>query len=186
MVGCPAGNVVVLRSASKFYGIAATRAGVAWCRNRHLLTSLVGVQETWGLSGLDVTVATAALSSHAWAAEVRNQLLADSRWLAGVLEWLPGLRLRANDKVHFQYAQAQHGPALAAVLAEHGVGIRVLGRTHGIVPGGLRVVAPRRDERDRVAAAFAVAANVVPPVAAGLNAPVTVSTAGASTAGARR
>jgi histidinol-phosphate/aromatic aminotransferase/cobyric acid decarboxylase-like protein len=179
MVGCPAGNVVVLRSASKFYGIAATRVGVAWCRNRHLLTSLVGVQETWGLSGLDVTVATAALSSHAWAAEVRNQLLADSRWLAAMLEWLPGIHLRANDQVHFQYAQAQHGPELAAVLAEHGVGIRVLSRAHGIVPGGLRVVAPRRDERDQVAAAFAVAAGFAPAVAAGLNAPATAPTVGA-------
>jgi len=179
MVGCPAGNVVVLRSASKFYGIAATRVGVAWCRNRHLLTSLVGVQETWGLSGLDVTVATAALSSHAWAAEVRNQLLADSRWLAAMLEWLPGIHLRANDQVHFQYAQAQHGPELAAVLAEHGVGIRVLSRAHGIVPGGLRVVAPRRDERDQVAAAFAVAADFAPAVAAGLNAPATAPTVGA-------
>jgi histidinol-phosphate/aromatic aminotransferase/cobyric acid decarboxylase-like protein len=162
MVGCPAGNVVVLRSASKFYGIAATRAGVAWCRNHQLLASLVGRQETWGLSGLDVTVAAAALMSHAWATDVRNQLLADSRWLAGVLGSLPGVRLWANDRVHFQYAQSPHAPALAAVLAEQGVGIRVLGRAHGIVPDALRVVAPRRDERDRVAAAFAAAAESVP------------------------
>lgn len=161
MVGSPASNVVVLRSASKFYGIAATRAGVAWCRDRRVLTSLVGAQETWGLSGLDVTVATAALASQAWAADVRNQLLADSRWLAGVLDWLPGLQLWANAHVHFQYAQSPHAPALAAVLAEQGVGVRVLGRAHGIPVGALRVVAPRRDERDQVAGAFAMAADSI-------------------------
>lgn len=168
MVGCPADNVVVLRSASKFYGIAATRAGVAWCQNRHVLSSLVGTQETWGLSGLDVTVAAAALTSHAWATEVRTQLLADSRWLAGALDWLPGVQLWANDQVHFQFAQSQHAPALATVLAEQGVGIRVLGRAHGVVPGALRVVAPRHDEREPVAAAFAIAAGTT----AADNAPV--------------
>ncbi|HEX5142368.1 MAG TPA: aminotransferase class I/II-fold pyridoxal phosphate-dependent enzyme [Mycobacterium sp.] len=183
MVGCPADNVVVLRSASKFYGIAATRAGVAWCRNRHVLNSLVGAQETWGLSGLDVTVAAAALTSHAWATEVRTRLLADSRWLAGFLDWLPGVQLRANDQVHFQFAHSQHAPALAAALADQGVGIRVLGRTHGIAPGALRVVAPRHDERDRVAAAFAMAASATaadnaPPVPVGRGAslPATVGT----------
>jgi histidinol-phosphate/aromatic aminotransferase/cobyric acid decarboxylase-like protein len=34
VIGCDQPNIVVLRSTSKFYGIAAVRAGVAWCRGR--------------------------------------------------------------------------------------------------------------------------------------------------------
>lgn len=157
-VGCGADNVVVLRSASKFYGIAATRAGVAWCRDPRLLGRLLGSQETWGLSGVDVTVAAAALASSAWAGAVRARLLTDSRWLADALCVLPGVDVRANSHVHFQYALAARAAALAAALADEGVGVRALGPAHGVRPAALRVVAPRIDERDRVAAALAAAA----------------------------
>jgi histidinol-phosphate/aromatic aminotransferase/cobyric acid decarboxylase-like protein len=158
MVGCAADNVVVLRSASKFYGIAATRAGVAWCRDRELLDGLIGDQETWGLSGVDVTVATAALASRDWAAQVRQRLLADSRWLADALRVLPDVRVRANHNVHFQYALSDRPRSVADALAAAGVGVRALGRAHGVRPGAVRVVAPREDERDQVSAAFAAVA----------------------------
>ncbi|MEA2168903.1 MAG: histidinol-phosphate aminotransferase, partial [Solirubrobacteraceae bacterium] len=50
VIGCDAHNVVVLRSTSKFYGIAAVRAGVAWCRDHARLRRLIGQQENSGLS----------------------------------------------------------------------------------------------------------------------------------------
>jgi hypothetical protein len=39
----------VLRSTSKFYGIAAMRAGIAWCADHERLKRLFGKQENWGL-----------------------------------------------------------------------------------------------------------------------------------------
>lgn len=61
VLGCTTPNIVMLRSTSKFYGIAAMRAGVAWCQDPGLLQRLVGQQENWGLSGVDVRAACAAV-----------------------------------------------------------------------------------------------------------------------------
>ena len=56
-IGRDVANLVVLRSTSKFYGIAAMRAGVAWCADHERLKRLFGQQENWGLSGVDVHAA---------------------------------------------------------------------------------------------------------------------------------
>jgi histidinol-phosphate/aromatic aminotransferase/cobyric acid decarboxylase-like protein len=155
VIGCEQPNVVVLRSTSKFYGIAAVRAGVAWCRDRERLATLFGRQENWGLSGIDVTVASAAVRrGWDWADDTRSRMHADNRWLAEVLEQVPGLDLRANRNVHFQYAFSPESKRIADTLRNQGVGVRVLSRAHGVVPDALRIVAPRADERERFAAAI--------------------------------
>ena len=155
VIGCDLPNVVVLRSTSKFYGIAAARAGIAWCRDRSRLRRLIGVQENWGLSGLDVRVACAAVHSWDWADEVRARMHDDNRWLAGALADLPSFALWANENVHFQYGWTERAHDLAAALATHGIGVRPLGAAHGVRPGALRIVAPRTDERVAFAAALA-------------------------------
>ena len=70
-LGCGVPNLVVLRSTSKFYGIAATRAGVAWCADDEPLKRLFGQQENWGLSGVDVHVVCAAVRDFHWATHSR-------------------------------------------------------------------------------------------------------------------
>jgi histidinol-phosphate aminotransferase len=154
-LGCDEPNVVVLRSTSKFYGIAAVRAGVAWCRDHDRLRRLFGQQENWGLSGVDVTVACAAVRSWDWADDTRSRMHADNRWLGDALATVEELDLRANANVHFQYAFSPESERIAAALREHGIGVRVLGRAHGVVPDALRIVAPRADERAAFAAALA-------------------------------
>lgn len=153
-IGCDAANVVVLRSTSKFYGIAATRAGVAWCRDIDKLKALIGQQENWGLSGIDVRVAIAAVHSWDWADDARAHMHADSRWLADELRDIPGFDLWENQNVHFQYGWTPHATQLADVFAAHRVGVRPLGAAHGVHPGALRIVAPRSDERIVVADAI--------------------------------
>lgn len=155
VIGCDLANVVVLRSTSKFYGIAAARAGIAWCRDRRRLRRLIGPQENWGLSGLDVRVACAAVHSWDWADEVRARMHDDNRWLAGALADLPSFELWANENVHFQYGWTERAGDLAAALASHGIGVRPLGAAHGVRPGALRIVAPRADERAAFAEAVA-------------------------------
>ena len=154
VIGCDVPNVVVLRSTSKFYGIAAARAGVAWCREPARLASLFGVRETWGLSGIDARVAEAAVRSWDWADDSRRRMHEDSRWLVQALERVPGLELLANENVHFQYAFSPEAPRLADAFAAAGVGVRALGQAHGVRPGALRIVAPRADEREVVASAI--------------------------------
>jgi histidinol-phosphate/aromatic aminotransferase/cobyric acid decarboxylase-like protein len=147
--------VVVLRSTTKFYGIAATRTGIAWCAESEPLSCLFGQQENWGLSGVDVRVACAAVRSYEWSDRTRAQMHTDNDWLAEALSDVPGFDLRANRNVHFQYAFCDHADDVAEVLRRHGIGVRVLGAAHGVQPEALRIVAPRHDERDRFAAALA-------------------------------
>jgi histidinol-phosphate/aromatic aminotransferase/cobyric acid decarboxylase-like protein len=79
---------------------------------------------------------------------------ADSAWLADRLEEIPGIDLVRNNVVHFQYAFCERSSAVADVFAGHGIGVRVLSEAHGVRPDALRIVAPRADERDVVAAAL--------------------------------
>ncbi|HET6735337.1 aminotransferase class I/II-fold pyridoxal phosphate-dependent enzyme [Mycobacterium sp.] len=155
VIGCETPNIVVLRSTTKFYGIAATRTGIAWCAEPEPLTWLFGQQENWGLSGVDVRVACAAVRSFDWTDQSRAQMLSDSAWLAENLCDVGGLDLSANRNVHFQYAFCERSHEVAEVLRRHGIGVRVLGAAHGVRPDALRIVAPRYDERDRFAAAIA-------------------------------
>lgn len=155
VIGCDAPNVVVLRSTSKFYGIAATRAGVAWCADHEPLKRLFGQQENWGLSGVDVRVVCAAVRDFHWATHSRAWMHADSAWLADALAGVPGLRLHRNRNVHFQYGWSERSEDIAEVLRRHGIGVRVLGAAHGVSPNALRIVAPRSDERERFLRAIA-------------------------------
>ena len=154
-LGCDAPNLVVLRSTSKFYGIAAMRAGIAWCADHDPLKRLFGQQENWGLSGVDVHVASAAVRDFHWSAHSRAWMRADSAWLAQILSDVPGLALQYNTNVHFQYAFCERSEDVAEILRRRGIGVRVLGLAHGVSPDALRIVAPRSDERERFVAAIA-------------------------------
>jgi histidinol-phosphate aminotransferase len=154
-IGCDVPNLVVLRSTSKFYGIAAMRAGVAWCADHERLKRLFGKQENWGLSGVDVHAACAAVRDFHWSTHSRSWMHADNAWLAEMLSAVEGLDPRSNTNVHFQYAFCARAEDVAAVFQRHGIGVRVLGVAHGVYPDALRIVAPRADERERFAAAVA-------------------------------
>ena len=154
-IGCDAPNVVVLRSASKFYGIAAVRAGIAWCADHEQLKRLFGHQENWGLSGVDVTVARAALRDFHWSTHSRAWMHADNAWLAQRLSEVSDFDPRCNANVHFQFGFSERSDDIADVFRGHGIGVRVLGAAHGVHPNAMRIVAPRTDERERFAAAVA-------------------------------
>lgn len=149
VIGCDAPNVVVLRSTSKFYGIAATRAGIAWCAEPERLRHLFGRQENWGLSGVDVRVASAAVRDFHWSTHTRVQMHADNAWLGRALSDMPSVEPCLNTNVHFQYAFSRNADDIAQTFRRHGIGVRVLSAAHGVHPDALRIVAPREDERDR-------------------------------------
>ena len=163
VVGADAENLVVLRSPSKFWGIAATRVGVAWCADRDRLCRVLGHRETWPISGLDVAVAEAAMGSVAWAERARRKLARDAAWLAQQLRGLPGTLVEHDVGVHFRCLITEHAADIATGMARHGIGVRALGRAHGADPGMLRVLAPLPHQRDAVASALrAVASSATP------------------------
>ena len=163
VVGADVENLVVLRSPSKFWGIAATRVGVAWCVDRARLEHLLGRRETWPISGLDVAVAEAAMGSIEWAERARIDLAQDAAWLAARLREVPGELVERDVAVHYRCLITARADELAARLARHGVAARALGRAHGAQPGMLRVLAPLPHQRATVAAALrAVAAQPRP------------------------
>ena len=146
VVGADADNVIALRSSSEFYGIGAARAGVAWCRDRLLLRRLFGRGEMCSLSGLDAVVTEAALLSQPWAHTVRRRLADDTAWLAQALRTVGGRTVDGRVAANYRCVFSQSAEALAAGLAASGVTVAVLGPP-SVVPGAIRVSAPRAGER---------------------------------------
>jgi histidinol-phosphate/aromatic aminotransferase/cobyric acid decarboxylase-like protein len=85
----------------------------------------------------------------------------DNRWLAEALSDWHEVDLWPNANVHFQYGWTEDADRLADALAGQGIGVRPLGITHGVKPGGLRIVAPRFDERAQFAQALDAVRNDV-------------------------
>jgi len=143
-------NVIVLRSPSKFYGIAATRAGVAWCRDRGRLVHLLGLRETWPISGLDAALAVASLESVAWAGRSRRQLAEDGAWLVAELRRRDFDVVETDVGVHYRCVLTGEPDVVARDFAREGIGVRPLGAAHGVRPGAVRILAPLRTERPLV------------------------------------
>src|SRR4051794_38873128 len=152
LVGAGIDNVIVLRSATEFYGTGATRTGVAWSRDRRLLRELFGHREARPISGLDVLVAEAALAATGWADEARRRLAADGAWLNAILQPLGG-RLTGSE-LPYRSLVSDDAAEWAAVLAGQGVRVRAVGPEHGVHPGALGVFAPRDTDRPVLAAAL--------------------------------
>jgi histidinol-phosphate aminotransferase len=141
MVRCGLANVVVLRSPNKLFGIAGTRTGALWTRNRRLAEAVAARKINWCLSYLDVVAATTALADVAWADRTRAALLDD----AGDLE-----RLLAADfpdimrgvPVHYRFLPVADPVAAHRFFLDRGVAVRAL---DGGRPGrvaGVRVTTP--------------------------------------------
>ena len=141
-------NLVVLRSPSKFWGIAATRVGVAWCADRERLRRSCSAGARRGRS----PAWTSRSPRRRWAASTwaeRSRLdLAQRRGLARAqLRELPGTLVERD--VERALPLPHHGGRARdrGHDAAHGVGVRVLGRAHGAEPGMLRVLAPLPHQR---------------------------------------
>jgi len=79
-----AGNVVVLRSLGKFFGLAGARVGFA-IANESILTSLAAAIGPWAVAHPSRLVAQAALADRAWQGAQRARLQRDGARLHGLL-----------------------------------------------------------------------------------------------------
>ncbi len=157
LIGHAPENVCVLRSASKFYGIAGARVGVAWSRGR--LIDDFGVREPWPVSGLDAIVLEAALADDAWVDRVRGLLRDDRDWLDDLLV-RQDLSVASGSRTNVRLI-VDSPSGLADALLEQGVRVRVLDREHGLERRGLRLTPPHAGARSRVEDAFGVAIRAV-------------------------
>jgi histidinol-phosphate/aromatic aminotransferase/cobyric acid decarboxylase-like protein len=151
LVGARPANLLVLQSPSKFYGIAGVRAGIAWTCGDRIKALLSELRDPWPLSLPDVKVALAALDESAWAQRTREQLLDDGQWLDRLLRNHVEVEEAA---AHYRFFFCDVAGAIRSSLLEHGIIVRALGAAHGVPYGGVRIAAPKLDEREKVAAAL--------------------------------
>jgi histidinol-phosphate aminotransferase len=156
MIGNPLSNVVVLRSPSKFFGIAGARCGVAWTRSAQVLSVFRSQQDTWPVSFLDVEITRAAMAADQWAASIRRQLIADGQWLESLLQ-ASFSNVVCSVPVHFRFVYTRASGIIAERLRDFRVLVRCLGASHGVVHGGLRITAPLVQERQHFANALRAA-----------------------------
>jgi histidinol-phosphate/aromatic aminotransferase/cobyric acid decarboxylase-like protein len=153
MVGCEADNVIVLRSPSKFWGLAGVRSGAAWSR-QPLRAQWDRWRTSWPVSVFAAAALRTALADKTWASSVRQALARDSTWLEGCIAQA-GLDI-SPGRLHFRLLT---GPApdvdrLAGSLASCGIAVRVLEEAYGVGLPAVRISAPRREDRWQLAAAL--------------------------------
>jgi histidinol-phosphate/aromatic aminotransferase/cobyric acid decarboxylase-like protein len=159
----------VLRSPSKFFGLAGARVGVAWSPSADLRDALRPQRGSWPVSAIEVAPVAAALADDRWISATHAALTSDARWLDGQLRglgWSPPSTQRGEGLVHglvegsvthFRLLFVDDASAATARLAAAGLGVRPLGAGHGLPGHALRIAAPQADERDTFAAMSAAA-----------------------------
>jgi cobalamin biosynthetic protein CobC len=146
------GNVVVLRSFGKFFGLAGLRLGFAIAAPV-MAARLAASLGPWAVSGPALAIGAAALGDHAWIASTRERLAAGAQRLDAVLT-VAGLQVVGGTAL-FRLAQSPAARRLFEALGRAGI----LVRHFADHPEWLRFGLPGgEDEWDRLARALAGAA----------------------------
>jgi len=129
------GNIVVLRSFGKFFGLAGLRLGFALA-DRALAARLSALLGPWAVSGAALAVGARALADAAWIEQTRKRLSESARRLDAVLS-NAGLVIVGGTTL-FRLAQAPTARALFDHLGRAGI----LARTFADHPAWLRLGLP--------------------------------------------
>ncbi|MFI8932481.1 aminotransferase class I/II-fold pyridoxal phosphate-dependent enzyme [Streptomyces sp. NPDC053474] len=144
VVGAP-GNIVVLQSTGKTFGLTGTRAGVLWTRNSQLREAVAREIPSWPLSLLDVAATTAALRDTEWIENTVLRVRRNAQRLERLLAAYFGAAV-VPSQIHYRFVYLDSPEPVAAHLEEHGIAVRsfdgdIRGRASGI-----RVMTPQTDE----------------------------------------
>jgi histidinol-phosphate/aromatic aminotransferase/cobyric acid decarboxylase-like protein len=153
LAGCDAGNVIVLRSPSKFFGLAGARSGVAWSLHPQHSQWRRG-RTNWPVSVFAATALRTALAGSSWAARTRETLAGDARWLERLLAH-SGLMITPG-RLHFRLLTGS-GPDIARFaggMESSRIAVRVLEAASGVGGPAVRISAPRHQDRNRLASAL--------------------------------
>jgi cobalamin biosynthetic protein CobC len=116
------GNVVVLRSFGKFFGLAGLRLGFALA-DRPLAARLCATLGPWAVSGPAVAIGAQALADTAWIEQTRKRLAESARRLDTVLS-NAGLAIVGGTAL-FRLAQTPAARALFDHLGRAGILVRI-------------------------------------------------------------
>ncbi len=154
LAGCDAGNVIVLRSPSKFFGLAGVRSGVAWSVHPQRAQWRQG-RTNWPVSALAATALRSAMASGAWTTAARRALATDTAWLERLLT-RTGLAITPGQ-LHFRLltGSTTEVAGFASSLTARGIIVRVLEDSCGVGEPAIRISAPRLQDRDLLASALA-------------------------------
>ncbi len=119
--GVPAGNLLVLRSTGKFYGLAGLRLG-ALLGPPDLLRSLAQRLGVWSVSTLALAVGAAAYVDRAWQTAARRRLAKARQRLDRVLVQGPCRVVGGTDL--FRYVEVPNAHGLWRRLSDRGVYVR--------------------------------------------------------------
>ncbi len=128
------GNVVVLRSFGKFFGLAGLRLGfaVGAPETTHRLNRLLG---PWAVAGPTLHLGAAALNDHQWIAEMKQRLSRDTSRLREMLRAAGLDQLTGTDL--FQTGGTPDAPALHEALARAHIWTRIFDGWPGHIRFGL-------------------------------------------------
>jgi cobalamin biosynthetic protein CobC len=116
------GNIVVLRSFGKFFGLAGLRLGFALAAPP-LAARLAALLGPWAVSGPAITIGATALADRAWIETTRRQLASAAARLDAILTGA-GLE-RAGGTALFRLARTRDANALFQHLGRAGILTRV-------------------------------------------------------------
>jgi histidinol-phosphate aminotransferase len=132
-----AGELVILRTMSKFYGLAGARVGYM-IGPRHVIEVLERIRLPFSVSSPAQAAALAALDDADHQALIRSQVLANRRSLSEM--FIAAGHEVVPSQTNFVLVLAEDEPALLSRLASAGISVRP-GSELG-VPGSVRVTVP--------------------------------------------
>lgn len=130
-----AGNIVVLRSFGKFFGLAGLRLGFA-IASRAIATRLEAELGPWAVSGPAIQLGAAALDDLPWQAAMRGRLAAEAVRLDAVLA-AAGVGAPSGTSL-YRFLRLPDAQALFAALGRRGVYVR----RFDAMPDALRIGLP--------------------------------------------
>ena len=129
-----AGNILVLRSFGKFYGLSGLRLGFA-IASKEIIARLAATLGPWPVSGPAIAIGTQALRDHAWRTRTRATLKQAASRLATLLA---ESRLTvAGGTDLFKLVRTEEASALHLHLARNGILVRAFGEHPDLVRFGL-------------------------------------------------
>jgi cobalamin biosynthesis protein CobC len=152
------GNVVVLRSFGKFFGLAGVRLGFALAAPAPAarLAALLG---PWAVSGPALAVAAKALADAAWSERTRNRLAKAAKRLDAILTQ-SGLAVVGGTSL-FRLAQSSAASALFHHLGRAGIFVRTFSDSASWLRFGLPASSEEWRRLDTAMAAFRDGGNAV-------------------------
>lgn len=146
------GNIIVLRTVSKGYGLAGLRFGFAVAQ-ADIITDLLKTKDSYNCDAVSIALATAAIKDQAYLTKTVARIRQQRAWLTGRLEKLGFRVLPSQANFVWAIRSAPSAGGIYRRLKQRGILVRYFDQ-----PGlntGLRITIGRPQENRRLVAALA-------------------------------